>query len=245
MRRFRVGGLVFSGEPGDVTYTIESDSVRGWLIDGVDMRTEQIDRPAAHGAFNLPGFLTGRSISWGGLILTDTPEEQNHAMLRLSGLLADGGTDRLVGENTDTRWADVARGGEFDMKMLRHGKVASYRLQLWAANPRIFGETREFPSGTPAYHYGNFPATPRPLVGAGSGGYTVSGPGGRTVVVGSAPSAAHYIDFANGGLFTNAGARQVGAITTYRPWTVAPGQTVSASISGSRSLSQRVVDTFI
>lgn len=166
-------------------------------------------------------------------------------MARLSGLLADGGMSRLVGENMDTRWVDVSRGGEFDRKTLVYGKVASYRLQLWAPNPRIFGEVRDFPAGSPAYHYGNFPATPRLLIGAGSGGYTVTSSTGRVITVNSsAPSGAHYIDFANGGLYTGAGVRVAGAVTIYQPWTIPPGAPgVAATISGSRSLAQRVTDT--
>lgn len=167
-------------------------------------------------------------------------------MLRLSGLLGGGQTDRIVVENVDSKWADVQRGGEFDMKMLVHGKIASYRVQMWAPNPRIFGEVNEFPAGASAINRGNFAATPRLLVGAGTGGYTVTGPGGRQIVVGTAPTAAHYIDFANGGLFTAAGVRQMGAITTYQPWKVGPGLPGAvASISGSRSLIQQVTDTYV
>jgi len=245
MRRIHLGGLLFDGGSGDTTYTIESDSVRGWLLDGVDMRLEQMERPAEHGSFSLPGYLTGRSISWGGLILTDGPQEQEHAMRALSGLLANGLTDRLTVENNSAHWADVKRAGEFDMRMRSYGRVASYRVQLWAANPRIYGEVRDFPAGAAAIHYGNFPATPRLLVGAGTGGYTVTGAGGRVVTVTTAPAGAHEIDFTTGGLYLG-GVRQVGAISVFQPWTIPPGLPgVTATITGARSLVQRVTDTFM
>lgn len=245
MERIHWAGLTFEGTARDETYTIESDSVRGWLVDGVDMRMEQIDRPADHGSFSLPGYLTGRSISWGGLILTDNPQEQDHAMRRLSGAGAGGLISQISVENAGSHWADVQRAGEFDMRMLSYGRVASYRVQLWAPNPRIFGDVHEYAAGAPAVHYGNAEATPRLLIGAGSGGYTVTGPNGRQIVVGTAPAGAHEIDFANGGLFLN-GVRQVNAITIYRPWTIPPGiPGVTATISGSRTLAQRVTDTFV
>lgn len=245
MRSIQIAGLKFDGGSGKATYTIEPDSVRGWLLDGVDMRTEHVDRPAAHGAFPLPGFLTGRSISWSGLITTKTPDEQDRAMRRLSGVLAGGGMGRLVVENTTPLWTDVSRGGEFDMNMLTYGRLASYRVQFHAPDPLVYGEVRDFPAAQPAINRGNFPATPRLMVGAGAGGYTVSGPWGRVVTVGTAPAAAHEIDFEAGGLFLN-GVRQPGAITVYQPWEIPPGGAgVVASISGVRSLAQRVTETFI
>lgn len=245
MRRIHLGGLLFDGGSGKATYTIESDSVRGWLLDGVDMRLDQLERPAEHGAFSLPGYLTGRSISWGGLILTDGPQQQEHAMRALSGLLADGLTDRLTVENASSQWVDVRRAGEFDMRMRAYGRIASYRVQFWAANPRIYGEVRDFNAGAAAVQYGNFKATPRLLIGAGTGGYTVTGPSGRVVTVATAPTAAHEIDFATGGLYLN-GVRQVGAISVYQPWVVRPGVPgVIATISGARTLTQRITDTFM
>lgn len=247
MMRLRLGGIEFVGDAGDATYTIEADGIRGLKLDGVDVRREVIDRPAAHGAFNTQGFLTGRRIRWSGDIETSNPDEQVHAITRLSGLLADGGMDRLVvDEGSSVRWLDVVRGGEPDITMITYGIAASYSFEAWAPDPRMYGDTREFAAGETAVHYGNFPATPRLLVGAGSGGYTVTGPDARQVVVGTAPAEAHYIDFVTGGLFTNAGIRQLGAITTYQPWKIGPGLPgAAASITGSRSLAQRVTDTFV
>lgn len=247
MRSIHLEGLRFEGGAGDATFTIGADSVRGWLIDGVDVRREQVSRPAAHGEFAMPGFLTGRAISWGGDIETDSPAEQEHAMRKLSGLLAGGRSGKLVVENETTLWVNVQRGGDFDMTMHLYGRAASYRVQLWAPDPRIYGAVHEFPSGVSAVHRGNFEATPRLLIGAGSGGYTITGPNGRQILVGAlAPAGAHYIDFAQGGLFTAAGVRIPGAMSVFQPWTVGPGLPgVVASITGARSLVQRVTDTYI
>lgn len=246
MMRVHLGGLEFVGDVGPATFTIERDGIRGHGLGGADMRVESVERPSAHGSFALPGYLTGRSIRWGGLVLTDSMAEQEHALMRLAGLLADGGSDRLSILGEDSKWMDVQRASPEPPRILVPGRVASYSFEVWAPNPRMYGDVHEFPAGQPAINRGNFPATPRLMVGAGSGGYTVTGPNGRQVVVGTAPAGAHYIDFASGGLFTAAGVRQVGAITVYQPWTIPPGVPgVTATISGSRSLTQRVTDTYI
>ncbi|PVE94988.1 hypothetical protein DC434_13770 [Microbacterium sp. TPD7012] len=123
--------------------------------------------------------------------------------------------------------------------------TARFLVTFWSADPRTYGEVREFPAGTAAAQRGNFPATPRLLVGAGTGGYTVTGPGGRVVTVTTAPAGAHEIDFATAGLFLG-GVRQSNAIGTYQPWTIPPGLPgVTATISSARTLTQRVTDTFM
>lgn len=248
MRRIHLGGLLFEGGSGETTYTVESDSVRGWLLDGVDMRLEQVERPSAHGSFSLPGYLTGRSISWGGLILTDTPQEQEHAMRSLSGLLAGGLTDRLTIENTSSQWSTVKRAGEFDMRMRAYGRVASYRLQLWAPDPRIYGDVHNFTAGQGAVHYGNAPARPVfTVTGTAPGGYTITGTNGQviTVTYPVVPGWPHRIDTAKGGLFVN-GNRVIGGISVWNPKPVGPGlPAVTFSITAGVALQVDVTDTFI
>lgn len=238
---FHLEGLTFdAGMVGGTPFTISD--MTGWDVGGAEMRRQRVPRPGAHGVFAEPGYLTERTVAWKGLVLTDTEEEQEQALLRLSGLLAAGGDGKMSGAG---RWADVQREEIPPPDVIVPGKIASYQVKLSAPDPRMYGEVHEFVGGLPAVHYGNFPATPRLLIGAGSGGYTVTGPNGRRVVVGAAPSAAHEIDFTNGGLYLG-GVRQTGAITTYQPWIVGPGLPgVVATIAGSRSLTQRVTDTFI
>lgn len=242
----RIAGVLFEEWPSNFgrCYLIERNGLKGWR--GGDVRREEIVRPAAHGAFNMPGFQVQRVISLSGTLLASSPAELRHMKDTVSGLLAGGGAARLtVDDDGGSTWRDVGLVSCSPSEDL-DDTSATFALTFWAADPRRYGEVREFASGVPAVQYGNFPATPRLLIGAGSGGYTVTGPGGRRVVVTSAPAGAHYIDFASGGLFTAAGVRQVGAISIYQPWTVPPGLPgVAARISGSRSLTQRVTDTFV
>lgn len=245
MRSLRLGRFVFDGGLGRSKWTLAGAS--GLSVDGVEMDRERIKRPGAHGAFTLPGYLEERESSWWGLLLTDTAEEQEHELRSLSGLLAGGGTDRLHVDGAGVLWLDVARRDAPEKQILVPGRVASYRFHAVAADPRMFGETRTVAAGVPAFNFGNFPARPELVVSGGSaGGYTVTGPGGRRVVVVKplVVGAPHTIDFARGGLYVG-GVRQLRAITVYEPWEVVPGGSAVATVSNGVQLAMKVTDTFV
>ncbi|MBT2473314.1 hypothetical protein J7E68_01660 [Microbacterium sp. ISL-103] len=236
---------------GDLTgLFVAPDGFEGWDDGGGDARRESIDRPSNHGEFDLPVYHGARVFSIDGWALATTDEELAHLRSIVTGIGATGDRVKVTVEHQgQTLWAYARRAlrTTFRDSGIRHGlRRARFVMQFSAADPRKYGEVRDVPAGTPAAHRGNFPAMPLLMVGAGSGGYTVTGPNGRVVVVVTAPAAAHYIDFATGGLYTAAGVRQVGAITTYQPWSIPAGLPgVTASINGSRTLTQRVTDTFI
>lgn len=254
MLRINVSGVQILGRPDGLSSRVEGlfvgpDGFSGW-DDGVDVRREAVPRPGQHGEFDLPVFNGSRVISIDGHALAWSEYELGHLRNRIMGVCADGGLQPIsVNHQGDTLHAKVRRGAKptFVDAGIRHGMMrARFAIFLVAADPRKYGEVYEYAAGQPAVHHGNFPATPRLMVGAGSGGYTVTGPFGRQIVVGTAPAGAHYIDFASGGLFTAAGVRQVGAITVYQPWSIPVGVPgVTATISGARSLTQRVTDTYI
>lgn len=246
-RRARIGGIEFQGWPADHHgdwFVLDSDGIRSFW-GGVDVRREDIARPSAHGSFDLPGFLSPRVIPVSGNMSARTPEALEHMQARLSGLLADGSSARLTMDGPlGSRWADVRLASATQMTVL-DATTARFLVTFWAADPRTYGDARDVPGGSTAFQYGNFKATPRLLIGAGAGGYTVTGAGGRVVTVTTAPTGAHEIDFTTGGLYLG-GVRQVGAISVYQPWTIPPGLPgVTATITGARSLAQRVTDTFM
>lgn len=253
MLRVNAGGVEILGRPNDLHPRVEGlffgpDGFNGW-DDGADVRRESVERPGADGEFDLPVFLGSRVFSLEGHALAWSEPELAHLRSRVTGLGAAGGRLRFSVEHQgQVLWADARLGTRptFKDAGIRSGMLqAKFFAQFVAADPRKYGEVHDFPGGTAAVNRGNFPARPQLLIGAGSGGYTVTGPDGRKVIVGTAPSAAHEIDFTNGGLYLG-GVRQTGAITTYQPWTVGPGLPGTvATISGSRSLVQRVTDTFI
>lgn len=248
MLNLRVAGITFESTPHDRNraYVIDPDGVTG-LDDGPAVRRDSVARPGQHGAFAARGYRDARVISIPGNIVASSPLELQSMRDALMSVLADGTAGRLTADRPmGSRWADVMLADVPTVKVRGHTETeAVFQIQFWSPDPRLYGAVQEFPAGVPAVHYGNFPATPTLLVGAGSGGYTITGPSGRVVTVAAAPAAAHVIDFATGGLFLN-GVRQVGAISVYQPWEVPAGLPgASASITGARSLVQRVTDTFI
>lgn len=250
MRGARLGGVEFVDWPRDhhQEWAVLDESGISSLWGGVDVRRADVARPAAHGSFDLQGFLAPRSISLTGHLSAPSREALDHLATRVGGLLADGEPSRLVVFGpSGSRWCDVRLGAATQISLV-DATTARFQLQLWAADPRMFGEVRDVPGGQVAVQYGNFPARPQLIVSGSAGsGYTVTGPGGRRVVVTKAlvSGQPHTIDFARGGLYVG-GVRQLRAITVYEPWTVGPGLPgVSASVNNGASLVQRVTDTFV
>lgn len=253
MLRIRVGGLQILGVPDELQPRVEGlfvapDGFEGWDDSG-DARRESVERPGEHGEFDLPVLQGSRVFSIDGHALAWSESELGHLRSQVTGLGADGSSLQFtVDHQGQTLWANARRSGrtQFRDAGVRHGlHRARFLLQFVAANPRKYGEVREFAAGEVAVQYGNFPATPQLLVGAGTGAYTITGPAGRVVTVTAPPAATHVIDFGAGGLFLN-GIRQPNTISVYQPWQVPVGLPgVTASITGARSLVQRVTDTFI
>lgn len=241
-------GVQFESVPRDRNRAYVVTTWSG-IDEGVPVRREQTTRPGAHGAFNAPGYLDARVIGMSGHIIAPTPEQLLNMARRLTGILADGSTARLdlLGEREVHLQVGLAAQTMVTVRG-NDPRVADFQIQLWAPNPRMYGEVHDFPGGQVAVNRGNFPARPQLVVsGTAVGGYTVTGPNGRRVVVTKALAAAapHTIDFATGGLYV-AGVRQINAITIYEPWDVPPGLPgVTASVSNGLSLVQRVTDTFV
>ncbi|WP_136029215.1 hypothetical protein [Microbacterium sp. PF5] len=241
-RGARIGGVHFEAVPRDFDSFVMVSP--GGYTRSSSVRREDVPRAAQHGSFALSAYRDAQTFSIKGIAKRRTPEEMENLELHVRGLCGDGGWDTLaIDEGTGSYWAKVGLSSvDFDI-LGSDPTIAEFLIQLWSPDPWLLGEVEDFPAGVPAFHRGNFPATPTLLVGAGTGGYTITGPGGRIITVTSAPAAAHEIDFEQGGLFLN-GVRQVGAITVFQDWKVPaslPG--VTATISGSRSLTQRVTKT--
>jgi hypothetical protein len=191
----------------------------------------------------MAGYGDGREISWTGQIHTYSEAEQEHARRRLSALLADGSTGRLVGDGQESLWADVQR-DEITSDVIVPGFTAVYSVKLYAPDPNLYGEVNEFAAGEVAFQRGNFAAHPTFVVsGAAAGGYTITGPGGKRIVV-TTPLVAgtpHTIDSAEGEVMVGS---SLGNISVFEPWTIGPGLPgVTHSISAG-SLRVLVPDTY-
>lgn len=233
-------------------FAVDPDGFEG-IDDGVDMRRDSVERPQAHGDFELPGFLASRVSSLSGWCRADSHAELLHFRSILTGILGHGGTGKLVARwGGDPRWGMAGRAGPAPKFKVRAKtpRIADWQLQLWFPDPRLYGETRVFAAGELAHHYGNFPAAPVFTVsGSMPSGYTINGPAGKKYIVTRAVTsgAPHTIDMATG-LLSVGGAVVFGAVSRADTWGVPGGAQVAHTlvpVSGSGSVSVAVRDTFI
>lgn len=249
--RASIRDLVFEGGDGQIGLFIED--ITGW-DDTPDMRREKVEYQAAHGSFDLPGYLDARLIVIEGHCRTNNPEQQQFWRNRLASLLGDGSSAKLTVEHQGlTLWTSVRLAAATTFDIVKYGEHAMYQVQLWAANPRKFGAQHEYVTTGPAdyaWHYGNFPASPKLLVAGSASGYTVFGPGGRQFRVTRplVPSHDHTIDLATG-LLTVDGAIDTDNTPIADTWTIPGGAKVAHSISfdggGSGLVAVRPLDTYI
>lgn len=181
-----------------------------------------------------------------GDISSNHPEEQENLFERLTGLLGDGQTERMFVDNAgDTKWADVQLDDAPEITQQVYGKLATYRLQLWAVDPLRYGEERTFTAGMLAYHLGNAPSFPTfEVTGALPSGYTITAAGKSFVV--SQPLAAgqtHRIEMKSGALFRN-GVRQIGGVSSASLWAVRPSERLAHSVSNGGYLSVVLPDAW-
>ena len=253
----QVGGAHIYGHPRLITpdlfgLFIAKDGWDGWDDGGGEARVESVARPGMHGEFDLPVLMGASVFSIDGWALAPSAFMLGRLRSTVMGIGADGQLMRAtVHHQEQTLWADVRRAVKptFKDAGVRHGLLrARFFLQFRAPDPRKYGETVDFPGGEKAVQYGNFPARPDLIVtGTAASGYTVTGPGGRRVVVTKALTAGapHTISFAKGGLWVG-GVRQLRAISMYEPWTVPPTAVGAvATVDNGVSLVQRVTDTFV
>ena len=246
-RSARLGGVEFTDWPSDHhgEWAVLDSAGISSLWGGVDVRREDVARPAAHGSFDLPGFLAPRSLSLTGHLSAPSREALDHFASRVGGLLADGGSSRLVLDGpSGSRWCDVRLGAATQISLL-DATTAKFQVTVWAADPRMFGEVREFAAGQVAHQYGNFPATPTFEVTGTSGGYTFTGPSGKQFTVSSGPgSGTDRIDMSTGRVYRN-GTLLVGAVTRGDLWTVPVGLPGVTHTITAGTLTVKVTDTFV
>lgn len=240
--RIDLAGLTFRGDAAPALFTVESDGVSGWF-ESVDIRRDDSDRPLSHGSTYAPTFRTGRRVSWTGLILTKSASEQDRAMAQLRGMLSDGQSGRLTVENAGTlRWSDVVLNGAPTVRMVVYGRIARYRVEVWARDPRMYGELHTFAAAASVaiFHRGNTNAIPRLIVPNGAASYSITSPGGTLTVTGATSGGTHEIDLRRGRVYRD-GVRMPGVLSGPL-WTLPSGARWVVSIS-SGTVGAEVLDT--
>lgn len=229
---------------------LTSDGFTGW-DSSTDVRRDEVTVPQGHGSFDSPGFRAARVVSLAGVIVSPSEERTKFLGLRLTGLLADGDSGRVVVERKGYLWADARLAAA--TKCEARGAtpwIADWQMQLWFPDPRRYGETRVFASGAAAFHYGNFPSTPyMQVAGSMPGGYTINGPGGKkfTVTAAVVSGNPHYIDMSTG-ILRVGGYPLFGVVSQGDTWSIPGGQNLTMTlvpVSGSGTLTVSVVDTYV
>jgi hypothetical protein len=248
-----IDGLTFHGDRGP--WAIGPGGFEGW-DDGVDVRLSDTARPGAHGSYGLPAYLDARTVSVSGFALAETLLELDTMGERLTGLLAHGGTGRIVVETEKgTQWADCQLASTKTLFTKDYyTPTASFQIQVWCPDPRKYGTTRSEPltggASRSLYHYGNATSSPKVIVnGPITGGYTLSSNDGRQyrVNAGIAAGATHEVDM-NDGLLRINGRVTAGLVSRGDVWDIKPGKILNMALfadSGSASGEVIITDTFI
>lgn len=253
MANVRIGDLTFQGGGGQDGFYIRGEGLGG-LLDGVDVRRDSVDRPNADGVFSASTYLTPRVVVIGGDCVAGSAEKLDHYASRLKVLQATRGEFRVVFDMPGkTLWGDAHLSDRPTFVPTIWGVLAEWDIELQFDDPRLFGESRTFTTGSglnmPVHHYGNADASPVLTVsGTMPSGYTLTGGGEsytvtRAVVAGSP----HVIDLSTGFL-SIAGVVQSGGITAADVWTVPGGAPVIHRLqptSGTGTLTVSITDTYL
>lgn len=243
-RRARINGVEFVDWPQDhhrSWFVLDQDGIRG-VWEGVDVRREDTSRPLSHGSFDAPVFLASRVIPVSGHVSARTSAELVHAMSSLTGLLAGGGSGRLVLEDdSGTTSMDVRLGAATQITQL-DATTAEFLVTFWAPDPRRYGETRSFGTGDAVYHYGNFPSPVSVTIPSAPSSYSITSPAGVFSVTGATSSGTHVVDLRTGRVTRN-GALMLG-VSSGQTWEMPPGAPWVHTVStGTGTI--KVQDTFI
>ena len=236
-------GIVFRGDMSRGMFTVEHSALRGWF-ESPGVRRADTARPLGDGSFHALTYRAGRSVSWSGLILTKSPSEQLAAMQQLAGMCSDRGLSRLtVQHQGGTSWADVELLQAPEVQVLAYGRVARYDVELFAPDPRRYGDLRTFAGTETVFHRGNAPAFPKIVIPSAGAAYSVTS-AGKTIMVAGAPAGGRHVIDTRTGRLTSDGALMTGMVTRADQITLPPGPGQSFTLSPNRSFQIQVQDTF-
>lgn len=249
MHSVRVGPLEFHGLTTN-GFLISPNGVTGWDSAPGSRRTDS-PRAGGHGSFGSTPLLNGRLVTISGTVLADSDREML-AYLDMLASLPVREHRMTVQDPRGARWADVTVEGQPMTDYTGGDLEADFQISFFAANPRKFGEQRQFlstGSSVAAFHYGNFDADPVFEVSGFVNGYRVTGPSGAYTVPGpKAASTVDRIDFSTGA-FTRNGVPVTRAPSSVKRWSVPAGERVSWRVqpigSGTGSARMLLTDTWI
>ncbi|VXC30540.1 conserved hypothetical protein [Microbacterium sp. 8M] len=246
-REARIGGITFEAVPLDRYQAVVATTWDG-IEGGLAIRRDEVPRPGAHGSFGTPGYLSARVLPFAGHLIQRTADATLNMRHRLIGL-GDGQTRRLdVDLDGLFVWMNVAVASQPTVAISGSDpRVATFDVQFWAPNPRMYGTERTFAAGEQVFQRGNFPADPVIEVTGPRAAYTISTDTGKSITIGQALATGqkHRIEMRTGRLYRD-GVLQTGAITAGGTWTIPPTSPgIVHSISAAGPMSIIVTDTYI
>lgn len=125
-------------------FRLDEVAIDGWY-DGVGVRRQKEARPVTDGDFRAPGRLASRTFSITGTAIANSPIQLQVMRDRLIGIGVDGNfqTIEVYTPSTGMRYAVV--GLEDKTQWIRQtDKYATFKIELYAPEPEIYGETRKY-----------------------------------------------------------------------------------------------------
>jgi hypothetical protein len=127
-------------------------AIDGWDNSGSGVRRADSDRPQSHGAFDLPGWRTGRSVGLSGTVLCNTRAAAASIVQRMNSLLAAGqaGEISVADDDLPTMTASVRLADTPVVDWSGHGGfTVVYAFEFWAADPLRYGGASTLETGFP------------------------------------------------------------------------------------------------
>lgn len=144
----KVGGLSFSSRNTSAPqFVLNPDAILGWT-DGTGVKRSTASRPNAWGDFSEPGLRNSRLITVTGTAVATTAIELHQMRDAFMGILSEGQYGEFALQNkSGTRYATVALEGTPGW-IQQIDTAAFWKLDLYAPDPRIYGEDKTMTLGT-------------------------------------------------------------------------------------------------
>lgn len=137
-----IGGTVFrSSKYMNPQFVFDEEALKGFL-DGVNVKRTEAARPNHWGDFKEPGLLGPRNLTLTGTAVADSPDQLMELRDEFSAILTHGGYEEIQIQTSSTiRFLNVALAGSSSW-VQKLDNVALWKLELYAPDPRMYGEQR-------------------------------------------------------------------------------------------------------
>lgn len=143
-----IGDLVLKSHCGmdRPHFSLDATAIQGWY-DGVSARRDSTPHLISAGDFYEPGTLSSRLVTFTGTAVARTPDELNSMRdMFVSSIMPDTFTEIHVDSLMGPRYFTVSLEGKPEWIRLTD-TIATYSLQVYAPDPRMYSEERRYTIG--------------------------------------------------------------------------------------------------